>query len=143
MELGAHLAARIRDLPGLQPPPVTEGSEHSCWMVPLRVERWTAARFAEALTAEGVPAGAGYIGEPIYLCLEALAGRRTFGASAHPLDGCHGGRPIAYAPGLCPRAEEALRHLVTLTIHEHYTREDIEDIAGAARKVATHLPPDC
>ncbi len=89
-----------------------------------------------------MPAGAGYIGEPIYLCMEALAGRRTFGTSAHPLDGCHGARQLEYARGLCPRAEEALRHMVTLTLHEGYTRGDVEDIAGAIRKVATHLPPD-
>jgi hypothetical protein len=62
------------------------------------------------------------------------------------LDGCHGGRRLDYGPGLCPRTEEALRHIVTLGLNENYTRADIEDMAGAIRKVvdglrAKEVPP--
>jgi dTDP-4-amino-4,6-dideoxygalactose transaminase len=98
------------------------------------------AQFAETLSQEGVSAGAGYIGEPIFLCMEALASKQTFGASTYPFDGSHGGRRIEYTSGMCPRTEEALAHMVTLGFHENYTMRDIEDMAGAIRKVAELLP---
>lgn len=142
MELGNLLTARIEDIAGLSPAPITEGSEHSYWLYALRVDGWPVARFAEALTREGVSAGAGYIGQPIFMCMEALAAKKTFGRSTHPFDGCHGGREIEYTRGMCPRAEDALQHMVTIGIHENMARNDIEDIAGAIRKVADLLPQE-
>ncbi|NPV09787.1 MAG: DegT/DnrJ/EryC1/StrS family aminotransferase [Anaerolineae bacterium] len=138
-QLGDYLTSLIGDLPGLDPAPVTPGGKHSYWLYPLRVKEGTAEEFARALSAEGVPAGAGYIGQPIFLCMEALAGKKTFGASGHPFDGCHGGRQIQYTAGMTPRAEEELQHMVTLSLNENYTRADIEDMAGAIRKVAEGL----
>jgi dTDP-4-amino-4,6-dideoxygalactose transaminase len=99
----------------------------------------TSDAFAEALKAEGIPAGARYIVDPIYLCMGALAEKKTFGASGYPLDGSHGGRRIDYVKGLCPRAEQALDQMVGMTIHENFTEEDILDIATAIRKVAEGL----
>jgi dTDP-4-amino-4,6-dideoxygalactose transaminase len=139
-ELGTYLSDLISDLDGVSPPPVTPGSEHSYWAYPLRVEGWPVTSFAEALTKEGVHGGAAYIGEPIFLCMEALAAKNTFGSSTHPFDGCHGGREIDYTKGMCPRTEEALQHMVTAGFNENYTRQDIEDMAGAIRKVAELLP---
>ena len=138
-ELGGLLTASIQGAPGIEPAPVTDGGKHSYWLYPLRVTQGTADEFAEALGAEGVPASAHYIGLPIFLCMEALANKVTFGQSGHPLDGCHGGRTIDYTEGMCPRTEEALDHLVALGIHENMTREDIRDIAGAVRKVSEGL----
>jgi dTDP-4-amino-4,6-dideoxygalactose transaminase len=140
MALGTHLTGLISGIPGVGPAPVTPGSEHSYWTYPLRIEAWPVAAFAEALTREGVAAGAGYIGEPIFLCMEALAAKKTFGRSGHPLDGCHGGRKIEYTRGMCPRTEEALRHMVNIWFNENYSTKDIEDVAGAIRKVAELLP---
>ena len=139
-ELGTYLAELIGDLEGVSPPPVTPGSEHSYWAYPLRIQGWPVASFAEALTKEGVAASAAYIGEPIFLCMEALAAKTTFGTSTHPFDGCHGGREIDYTKGMCPRTEEALQHMVTTGLNENFTRRDIEDMAGAIRKVAELLP---
>jgi hypothetical protein len=42
--------------------------------------------------------------------------------------------------GMCPRTEEALRHMVTLGLNENYSHADIEDMATAIRKVAELLP---
>ncbi|MGI6207871.1 MAG: DegT/DnrJ/EryC1/StrS family aminotransferase [Anaerolineae bacterium] len=138
-QLGDYLTSLIQDIPGLDPAPVTEGGKHSYWLYPMRVRGVAAEDFARALTAEGVPAGAGYIGQPIFLCMEALANKKTFGSSGHPLDGCHGGRQIEYTAGMTPRAEEELQHMVTLSLNENYTEGDIEDMAGAIRKVAQGL----
>jgi hypothetical protein len=40
---------------------------------------------------------------------------------------------------MTPRAEEELQHMVTLSLNENYTEGDIEDMAGAIRKVAQGL----
>jgi dTDP-4-amino-4,6-dideoxygalactose transaminase len=140
MELGNYLSALIGEVDGVTPAPITPGSEHSYWAYALRVDGWPVAQFAEALSKEGVSAGAGYIGEPIFLCMEALASKQTFGASTYPFDGSHGGRQIEYTSGMCPRTEAALAHMVTFGFNENYTQRDIEDMAGAIRKVAELLP---
>jgi len=140
-ELGDYLTELIGDVPGIRTAPVTPGGKHSYWFYPMSVDRWDAVEFAKALSAEGIPAGARYIGEPIYMCMEALANKKTFGKSGHPLDGCHGGRVIAYGPGLCPRTEQELEKMITLGLNEKFSRADIEDMAGAIRKVAGGLPP--
>jgi dTDP-4-amino-4,6-dideoxygalactose transaminase len=138
-KLGEQLTERLRGAPGIVPAPVTPGGWHTYWQYALRVVEGDAARFAEALRAEGVPASAGYIGQPIFLCMESLAEQTTFGRSAHPLDGCHGARRLAYAPGLCPKAEELLRQTVLLPFHEGFSPADLADLATAACKVAEEL----
>ena len=140
-ELGDYLTSLIGSVSGVQPAPVTPGGRHTYWAYPLRIDECSPETFAEALSAEGVGAGAGYIGVPIFMCMDALAKKRTFGTSGHPFDGCHGGRRIEYTAGMCPRTEEALIHMVMLSLNENYTRCDIEDMAGAVKKVAAALIP--
>ncbi len=140
IKLGTYLSELISDIDGVSAPPITKGSEHSYWLYPVRIDHWQVDKFSEALTAEGVVASAGYIGLPIFLCMEALAAKNTFGTSSHPFDGCHGAREIQYCKGMCPRAEKALRHMLTISIIETFHRKDIEDIADAVRKVAELLP---
>ncbi len=135
-ELGDLLTSLLADIPGIQPAPVTPGGKHTYWLYPLRLLEGDAQEFARALSAEGVPCSAGYIGLPIFMCMEALANKVTFGTSGHPLDGCHGGRILDYGPGMCPRTEAILKQLVTIGLHEQMRSEDMEDIAGAVRKVA-------
>src|SRR5262249_38435133 len=120
-ELGHYLSALIGEVEGITPAPVTEGSEHSYWAYALRVDAWPAAQFAEAWSKAGLAAGSGYIGEPIFLCMEALSAKKTFGNSTYPFDGSHGGRQIEYTSGMCPRTEEALAHMVTFGFNENYT----------------------
>jgi len=140
MALGRLLSDSIRDIEGLRPPPVTPGSEHSCWSFALRIDAWAPKAFAEAVSAEGVGCSAGYLGEPIFLCMEACCNKTTFGSSQHPFDGCHTSRRYEYVKGMCPRTEDALRHIVTLGIHEHMAPQDALDMAGAIKKVAELLP---
>jgi dTDP-4-amino-4,6-dideoxygalactose transaminase len=138
-ELGNRVSAGIVGVRGVAPAPVTPGGEPSYWLYALTVADWPAQKFAEAVSAEGVPSGAGYIGEPIFMCMEALAAKTTFGTSHHPLDGCHGGRVLDYGSGMCPRTEEGLRRIVTMGLHEHMSEGDADDMAGAIRKVAEGL----
>lgn len=140
--LGNRLTSLIRDIPGLRPAPVTEGGTHNYWLYPLRVDNWKPRTFADALTAEGIPAGGGYIGKPIYLCAEALCHFETFGQSGFPFTSSYVRERPTYDESLCPRAQEALDHMVTLGIHENYTDRDIDDIGAAIQKVAELLAPD-
>jgi dTDP-4-amino-4,6-dideoxygalactose transaminase len=140
--LGDLLTQQIAGLAGVEGAPVTPGGEHTYWLYPLRVTRWTPQRFAEALTAEGVPAGAGYIGKPIFLCAEALAQKRTFGDSQFPFSALPPDRQVDYSEAACPRAQDALDHMVTLSLNENYTEADIADMANAIEKVASLLTSD-
>lgn len=137
--LGELLTQRIAGAPGVVPAPVTPGGRHTYWAYSFRVTQVSPDAFAKALSAEGIPAGARYTVYPIYQCMDALSLKHTFGKSGHPFDGCHGARQIDYGPGLCPRAEDALDHMVGLSIHEGYAPDDIEDMAAGVRKVAEGL----
>ena len=135
-ELGTRLTEMIRNIEGIKPAPVTEGGVHSYWAYPLWISSGATDAFAKALTAEGVPSGAGYIGKPIYLCTEALTSKKTYGTSHCPFDCPHTAREIEYVEGMCPETENALNHMVTFSFNENYTEEEIADIARAIRKVA-------
>src|SRR5581483_9218148 len=64
------LSERIADAPGITLPTPTPGCSPSWWFYMLRVVpeelHASADQFAEALRAEGLPAGAHYIGVPVY-----------------------------------------------------------------------------
>ena len=139
MELGSLLSELIKRIDGIRSAPVTEGSEHSYWLYPIHVEKWHAQQFAAALTAEGVPAGAGYIGRPIFACAECCAAKVTYGDSHFPFDSAYNDRKIAYDENLCPRAQRALDHFVNVAVNENFSDEDVRDIARAIGKVARLL----
>lgn len=137
-QLGDLLTSLISDLPGLRPPATSDVSGNTYWFYALAVEEQVLGRsrewFMSALNAEGVPCW-GWLGKPLYL-FEALLEQRTFGKSHHPFDSLAASRRITYGPGLCPNAEQTLREVIALTVHEFYTEEDIADLATAIRKVA-------
>jgi dTDP-4-amino-4,6-dideoxygalactose transaminase len=140
--LGDRLTAGLRGIPGVEPAPVTPGGTHTYWAYPLRVTRWSPLTFAEALVAEGVGADGGYIGKPIHLCAEATRNRVTFGRSGFPFTSPYVREEPRYDESLCPRAQEALDHMVILRVAESYSQRDVDDMAGAIAKVAELLPPD-
>jgi hypothetical protein len=43
---------------------------------------------------------------------------------------------VTYEAGICPNAEETVGQMVTLTVHEFYTEDDVADMAAAIQKVA-------
>ncbi len=139
--LGTLLSEAIADIPGLRPAPVTEGATHSYWHYPLITVDWTAREFATALRAEGVPASAGYIGKPIFLCSEVLYKGRTYGETHFPFDSPYTDRRFEdlYAPGVCPNCEDVLDHLIVLHFYENTPEDEIMAMAAAIRKVADGL----
>ncbi len=138
-KLGDHLSELIGDIEGIKPAPKTPGGEHSYWLYPLRVEKWSAADFAKALSAEGIGAGAGYIGKPIFLCAESLYSKKVYGSSGCPFDCKYTTGVYDYNEDTCPHTVEVLNHMVTFGLNENYSESDIDDIAKAIRKVASGL----
>jgi dTDP-4-amino-4,6-dideoxygalactose transaminase len=102
-------------------PKVLEGCKSSYWFYILRIDAAQAGvdaqGFADALQAEGIPAGKGYIPTCVY---------------EYPLF------KGAYPKGLCPVAEEILETSVKLPVSEFWTDRDAADVAAAVRKVAAY-----
>jgi dTDP-4-amino-4,6-dideoxygalactose transaminase len=137
--LGGRLSEGVKHLDGIVAAPVTPGATHSYWSYPMRVTGYSTETFARALNAEGIGASAGYIGDPIFQCSAALAEHRTYGNSRFPFFSPYTERTFEHADELCPRTRELLGQLVMLSFNEQYTDRDIDDVAGAVRKVASAL----
>ncbi len=140
MALGDYLNSLLADVDNVRTPPRSDDVEHSYWLYPLRLVEHDAARFSEALRAEGIPAGAGYIGKPIYLCAASLRDKKTYGKSHWPFN-APVSRSIEYVEGMCPNTEDFLKHLVTISLHEDMREADMNDYAEAIHKVARGLAP--
>jgi len=134
--LGDYLSRLIRDVDGVLPAAVTEGGEHTYWLYPLQITRGSVDAFAKAMQAEGVWGWAHYIRRPIFLCAATLTEKATFGRSKFPFDSPYTTRKIEYDASMCPGAQAGLDRVITIPLHEDYSRKDIEDIAAAIRKVA-------
>jgi dTDP-4-amino-4,6-dideoxygalactose transaminase len=126
-----RLADRLSGLEGVQPPFVPEDSRHVYYVYALRLdgdELGVSRRaFADALRAEGIPVGEGYVA-PLYR--QPVYRRRAVPA-------LRGEDAPSYADGLCPVCERMHeRELLYLTlVHAGLSEEDVEDVAGAIVKV--------
>ncbi len=138
-KLGDYLTKLIKDIPGILPAPVVSGGKHSYWLYPFKIMDFPPKKFVKALNAEGIHAGLGYTGKPIYLCSEALRKKKTFGNSGYPFNSQYYGRKIEYKEGLCPVAEKELKRISIIGINENFEKEDIESYARAIKKVAGNL----
>jgi dTDP-4-amino-4,6-dideoxygalactose transaminase/predicted dehydrogenase len=137
-ELGRHMSDLLAGIPGIDPAPVTLGAEHAYWLYPITLRGHTAQRFADEIKAEQVAVLPGYIGDPIYLCSESLHAKKTYGTSQWPFNS-NPGKTYTYDRGLCPRAEEALKHLVCVPWNESWTKTDVERVARAIQRAVERL----
>ncbi|MBI3923316.1 MAG: DegT/DnrJ/EryC1/StrS family aminotransferase [Armatimonadetes bacterium] len=138
---GDLLNSLITDVPGVHPQTVLAGCKHTYWSWALTVNPeapFDADTFASALSAEGIGAGAHYIGEPIFLCMDAVCKKITLGESQFPFS-YPGAAPVEYNEDTCPRTRDLLQRWVSLGISEFQTEPDIEDMAIALRKVSLGL----
>jgi len=134
-----RLNKQISGLEGAHPPHIIKGATHVYWLYPLflRPEKLkvTPKQFSEALAAEGIPFVSPRSSEELVYTRPALMQKRVFGDSKCPWD-CHFyGRKRDYGPGLCPTAESTLPNILTVTMHECLTYDDIDDMAEAIVKV--------
>jgi perosamine synthetase len=137
--LGNLLTEKIADLPGVLPHQVHAEDRCGYWFYMLRLKpnafRCDRAEFVKALTAEGVPAGAGYI--PVPLHRNPVFLNHGFFAGQWPLRD-FGVTRMDYSKHETPEAEAILRTGVKVTIHEAMTEDYIASVAEAIRKVACH-----
>ncbi len=134
-ELGRRLDQALGEIPGVSPQRTPEGCTHTYFLYLFRLELErlgaTAEEFSRALNAEGVPNHAHLItgGMPVYL-YRVFQQRSAFPGSTYPF----GDR--TYPKGLCPAAEAAFERWITMDLFEHWSEEDIDQIAHGIAKVA-------
>jgi dTDP-4-amino-4,6-dideoxygalactose transaminase len=138
---GDMLTKLLKEVEGVNPPEIPPGSAHSYWLYPLTIDKETLKvspeEFVRALSAEGIPAGLGYIRKPLYL-FRILKDQVTYGSSHCPFDCPRYNKKVVYKEGDCPNAEKILKELITLPINEFYTEEDVYDMFKAISKVANY-----
>lgn len=136
---GHLLETLLEEVPGVSLPSLQEKSESVYWLFPINVDtdhlNCSNSEFAAAISAEGVPASAGYV-TPLYLT-PALSEGNTYGSSHFPFDSPYTSRSFReYVSGLCPVAEGMKQQMITVPINERFTEQDVQDIAAAISKVA-------
>ncbi len=146
MDNARYLGQLIADMPGLAPLRWDErATKHSFYLYILRYDPAAfggvpRSRFVDALSAEGVPAFAGYT-FPVYANPMFLD--HNFHGKGCPINCHHYGRTVDYAAfaQTCPVTERAcyeesiwLEHRLFLGDHR-----DMENIAEALAKVSAHV----
>lgn len=130
----------IAQAPGVIPPTVREGVKHSWWLYPITIDqsvlKCTPEQFAKALTAEGIGAGVGYIGKPIYMS-PVFQNKQTYGNVGCPFT-CPHANAREYKPSDCPNTLEILKNIITLPVNEFFTDQEVNDIGTAVNKVARY-----
>lgn len=138
-EIGDKITAEISDLEGVYPPKVLPDCKSSYWFYMMRIEeskaKVDAKTFADALSAEGVPANYGYIPACVYE-YPLFVNKNAYPTTHAPFDSKYYGKEINYSHGMCPVAEQILSTAVKFPISEFYTDRDVENIIAAIRKVA-------
>ena len=141
---GDLLTHLIADAPGVEVVRPYPGGVCTYWFFAFRVPAAVRDDFARALTAEGLPASAGYIPKPIYL-FDVLREKQTFGTSHFPFGYApfrplEGEGEIEYREGLCPVTErDIIPRLIRVSLNEFWTEADARTAARAIRKVAAHF----
>jgi dTDP-4-amino-4,6-dideoxygalactose transaminase len=139
-DLGKALNAALRDVPGIIIPRVDAADRWTCWFYMFRVDSevlgCTAAELSAALVAEGLPAYAGYIGEPVYSY--PLFQEQNFFNGRWPIKEL-GLTDVDYTTICCPEAEAILQSCLCIGTHEGYDAEWAANAAAAVSKVAQHF----
>lgn len=138
--LGSRLDDGLRDVAGLLRHSVPAGGYSTWWYYFMQLDDSfsveDAQMFTEAMNAEGIPGGRGYV-PPAYLAYPYLRDKTAFHNSEWPLSMAVD--PQKYESGLCPVAEKVFDKCFKLTISEWLTEAEIDDTILAARKVMVWL----
>ena len=139
--IGEKITEGIKDLKGVHPPKIMEGSKSSYWFYMFRIDEKKAGitrdDFSKALEAEGIPNQAGYIPNCIYE-YDLFANKSVYLGSDCPFGCKMYGKDITYGKGLCPIAEGILETAIRISINEFYTDKDVNEIIEAIRKVSDY-----
>ncbi|MCX6374465.1 MAG: DegT/DnrJ/EryC1/StrS family aminotransferase [Armatimonadetes bacterium] len=133
------ITAGISKTPGVNPPVVREGCKHSWWLYPITIDqsvlRCTSQEFAKALSAEGISAGVGYIGKPIFMT-SIFQEQKVYGRGC-PFT-CEYATKREYKESDTPNTVKILENIITLQCNEFFTDKEVSDFITAINKVARH-----
>ena len=136
------LTMGLRDLKGLRPPIVKENCTHVYYAYPLMVDTMLLGLprnvICEALTAEGVSVGQGYLN--IHL-LPLFQKRKAYGRKGFPWSSDIYKGNVTYEKGICPVAEELHeKKIMTIpTCMYEWENEDVDLVIEAFHKVWKQL----
>ncbi len=144
IRLAEYLTEKLQQFkPLITTPRIEDHSKHVYFVYPMKFNAAEANlhrnKFAEAVRAEGLPIGAGYV-RPIYLepmYQELLA----YGNSGFPFKGPHLNKNISYPKGTAPVCEKLHFEelLATPICHYPLTERDIDDFVAGVAKVLDHI----
>jgi perosamine synthetase len=146
VRLAKRLESRLKSIasPALQLPPVRSGCDHVYFLYAMRFDAKAAGvsrqTFIDAMLAEGVPMGAGYV-RPIYLepAYQRLIG---YGDKGCPFTCPYYEGVVDYSKGICPVCEDLYESRLVSTAICRYplSESDVDDVANAFEKVLSALP---
>jgi dTDP-4-amino-4,6-dideoxygalactose transaminase len=141
-ELGDRICAAIKDFEGIEVPGVSPGGKHTYWFLAVLVDQKKlgieTSKLAEALSKEGAPCGAHYIGIPIFM-YDLLRQKKIYGDSTFPFSLQPEGEEVRYEKGECPETERILDDMLQVSINEKMTDQDAADIIACFEKVWANL----
>jgi 8-amino-3,8-dideoxy-alpha-D-manno-octulosonate transaminase len=117
------------------PDPDGDGGSSITWFTP---SAGVAARFVEALLAEGIPSTRMYAGQPVY-ATPAIIERRTASNKGGPWHCAEHPAQVDYRMGMCPQSEDLAARAITVGVGALYDEQDCADVAAAVAKVAAHV----
>ena len=130
-ELGEYMMQLLASVKGVKSVPVTEGGTSSYWLYPMTLPGVDVTALALQMRKSNAFALPGYTGKPIYLCSESLTAKKTFGSSEWPFTGPWVHKTYEYREGLCPRAEQALKHLLCVPFDESWEKGQVDHVVRA------------
>lgn len=140
-EIGEQISRGIENLPGVEIPKVLDGCKSSYWFYLLRINEEKAGvgrnEFADALAAEGISCGRGYIPTCVYE-YDMFTKKNAYPGTKCPFDCQYYNKEISYGKGLCPEAEKILDTSIKLPISEFYNDQDVSDIIAAFKKISAY-----
>ncbi len=140
IKLADYLTKKLKQFNSMiTTPQIADYSDHVYFVYPMKFNAKEAGfhrdRFVEAVNAEGVPIGAGYV-RPIYL--EPMYQKLlAYGDNGFPFKGPHMKKNISYPKGTAPVCERMhYEELLTTPIcHYPLSEKDIDDFVDAIDKV--------
>ena len=133
------LRTLVADIPGLCPPFILPEADHAWWMFPFTIDRERLGIapqvFAQAIKAEGLPFGLGYIPNLVFE-YDVIRERKTFGTSGIPWTLPQARQGIVYDRKDYPGTLQFMDSIFIMSWNEGLTEDDVRDIAGALAKVA-------
>ena len=135
----ATLTELLQGIQGINPPKLIPEVVCSWWIYSFTIDEQllgvSSKKFQEALNAEGIPFGIGYIPNPLFE-YDVIKYRKTYGNSQCPWECPRARRGIEYKKEDYPNTLRALETVFVTSWNEGMTEEDARDMARGIEKVA-------